>query len=173
MQIELASIEGGKGQFAHVYEPGKLIIGDERIHQAGPARVSGRIKREGQKLKVDGRLETRIHVECDRCLELIEFPIESEFRLEYVTPQEYARLEAAELSDEDLDLSVFDGDVVDIDQIVEEQLLLAAPSQVLCQENCKGLCSECGANLNLGECGCQKSEIDPRWAELKKLVNGK
>jgi DUF177 domain-containing protein len=172
MQIELASIESGKGKFAHIYQPDQLIIEDERIQLTGPAEVSGSIKRERQMFKVEGRLKARIKIECDRCLQPIESPIESEFSLEYVTREQYESFQNAELSEEDLDVSTFDGEVIDIDEIVKEQLLLATPSQVVCQEDCKGLCSECGANLNEGDCGCQKTEIDPRWAGLKQMMNG-
>jgi uncharacterized protein len=47
------------------------------------------------------------------------------------------------------------------------------PTQVLCRDDCKGLCAKCGANLNLADCDCEDKEIDPRWAELKRLANSK
>lgn len=171
MQIALASLEGPKGEFAHTYESGEFELNDERVRLVENPRVSGRIRRDGAKWKVRGRVQARAELECDRCLQTIDFPIDAEFNLEYVTTEEYARLKAVELSDEDLNLSVFNGEVLDVDEIVREQVLLAVPSQVLCQENCKGLCATCGANLNLTKCGCEEIEIDPRWAELKKMVN--
>jgi uncharacterized protein len=68
---------------------------------------------------------------------------------------------------------VFEGAVIDIDLLVREELLLAAPVQVLCQQGCKGICPTCGADRNAAACDCGSAEIDPRWAGLKELVNGK
>ena len=173
MQIELATLEGTRGEFNHVYNPGELSLNDERVCLAGATEVSGRITRSPEKIRVKGKVKGAVEVECDRCLQELELPIDPEFDLEYVTEGEYNRLHAAELLEEDLNLSVFDGEVIDIDEIVREQALLAVPSQVLCNENCKGLCEKCGANRNLVDCGCETKAMDPRWAELKKLVNGK
>ncbi|PYS67386.1 MAG: hypothetical protein DMF69_23170, partial [Acidobacteria bacterium] len=55
----------------------------------------------------------------------------------------------------------------------KEQILLAVPSRSLCTENCKGFCPTCGADKNAGDCGCDEKDIDPRWAALKNLVDGK
>jgi uncharacterized protein len=67
-------------------------------------------------------------------------------------------------------VSVFDGSAIDVDEIVKEQILLAVPTRMLCREDCKGICPECGADRNTGECNCVTNDIDPRWAALKKLT---
>ena len=173
MQFELSSLRSKTGRFSHVYEPGELVFHDERVGLAVPPTVSGRITHSESKVTVEGRVNAVAQVECDRCLKPVTLPIDSEFKLEYVTSEAYKALEAAELADEDLTLSVFDGEVIDIDEIVREQVLLAVPSQALCDQNCKGLCPICGTDLNVTSCSCQQTEIDPRWQGLKELVNGK
>ncbi len=173
MQIELSSLESSKGQFAHTYQPDELSLLDDRLHLAGPAKISGKVRRDGEKLRVSGHLEVRVQAECDRCLQLLDLPISQSFKLEYVTRAQYEALEVAELLDEDLCLSVFDGEKIDVDELVGEQLELAVPFQTLCQESCKGFCLTCGVNLNLENCNCREAEIDPRWEELRKLVNRK
>ena len=105
--------------------------------------------------------------------EAAAMPVSSIFKVEYVTPDIYQAEQAAELLEEDLSLSVFDGEVIDIDEMVREQLLLALPAQILCREDCKGLCPECGGDRNLNECKCEEVEIDPRWSGLKEIVNRK
>ena len=70
-------------------------------------------------------------------------------------------------------ISRFGGEVIDIDALVTEEILLAVPDHVLCQEICKGICPRCGADRNSADCGCQNENTDPRWAGLKELVNGK
>ena len=171
MLVELASLERQGGKFAHNYEPGELELNEDRISIAEPPRVSGRIQQSGAKVTVSGDISAELSLECDRCLKPLSIPVSNAFRVEYVTPEVYQAGEGAELLDEDLSLSVFDGAVLDIDELVREQLLLALPAQVLCREDCKGLCPVCGGDRNLKDCSCQETEIDPRWAGLKEIVN--
>jgi uncharacterized protein len=173
MRIELASLEGTDGRFAHTYEPGQLSISDERVRMSEPLTVTGRIRQSQRKVEVEGQFSTTAQVECDRCLKPLAVPVSSEFKLEYVTPETYSATPAAALEEGDLSLSVFDGEGLDIDEIVGEQVLLALPSRILCTEDCKGLCPECGVDRNLNSCKCESAEIDPRWGALKELVNGK
>jgi uncharacterized protein len=173
MRIELDSLEGTDGRFAQTYETEQLALSDERVHLAQPAKVTGRIKRANREVVVKGHISSRVQVECDRCLKFVELPVETSFNLEYVTPQTYEARRAAELSENDMTLSVFDGEAIDIDELVGEQILLALPSRVLCEETCKGLCPVCGGDRNLADCACESTEVDPRWRALRELVNGK
>ena len=169
MRIELEKLEGGRGGFAHVYQPDELNPVDERVNLALPAEVKGTIRRAGQAVAVSGHVETRVEVECDRCLKSVELPVSADFGLEYITGADYESSSAAALSEEEMSVSVFDGESIDLDEIVKEQVLLAVPARTLCREDCKGICPECGTDLNTGECNCQADEVDPRWAALKKL----
>jgi uncharacterized protein len=173
MRIELASLGETDGRFVHIYETGQLALDDERVRLAGPLAISGKIARSKGKVVVTGQLETRAQIECDRCLKYVELPVQTEFAVEYVTPRAYEASRTNELDEKDLSLSVFDGDGIDIDELASEQLELAVPSRVLCQEGCKGLCAVCGAELNITQCSCETGEADPRWGALKELVNGK
>ena len=171
MRIELASLENGKGTFAHTYAPDELVLTDDRMTLLEPPSVSGKIRQAGDRVHVSGQVKARAQAECDRCLKLVDLPIDSQFKLEYVTAEDYRAQQAIELTEEDLDLSIFDGEAIDIDELVTEELLLAVPDHVLCSVGCKGMCAVCGGNKNLIECECEATEIDPRWAELKKIVN--
>ena len=171
MLVELASLERQSGKFEHTYAPGELDLNDERISIAAPPSVRGRIQQSDAKVTVTGEVQAELQVECDRCLKALSIPVSSAFSVEYVTPDVYLAGQGTELLDEDLSLSVFDGAVVDIDELVREQLLLALPAQVLCREDCKGLCPVCGGDRNLKNCGCREAEIDPRWAGLKEIAN--
>jgi uncharacterized protein len=173
MRIELASLEGGKGTFAHAYLPGDLVLENDRAKLLDGPTVSGTVRQKGDRVHAYGKVTARAQVECDRCLKLIELPIESSFKLEYVTAEDYKAQQDFELTEEDLNLSIFDGEGIDLDELVTEELLLAVPDHVLCTENCKGRCAVCGVNKNSTECGCDTHEVDPRWAGLKKLVNSK
>ena len=171
MRIELEKLEGGKGDFAHVYQPEEFNPVDERVNLAQAAEVKGNVKRTGDAVFVSGHVETRAQVECDRCLKPVELPVSADFALEYITGADYESSSAAALSEQELSVSVFDGESIDVDEIVKEQILLAAPARTLCREDCKGICPECGIDLNTGQCNCAVDDVDPRWAALKSLKN--
>jgi len=169
MRIELENLEGGKGDFAHVYQPDDLNPVDERVSLTQPATVSGKVRLAGNEVFVNGHVETRAKIECDRCLRPVETPVNADFSLEYISGSEYESSEVAELTEAEMSVSVFDGEALDVDEIVKEQVLLAVPTRMLCREDCKGICPECGTDRNTGDCSCATSDIDPRWAALKNL----
>ena len=171
MRIELASLESGKGRFAHNYVQGEFVLEEERLRLLRPPTVQGEIRRADRSAQVKGRVVAGVQVECDRCLTWIELPVDFSFKLEYVTQEDYLAQQADELSDADLDLTVFDGEVIDIDALVTEEILLAVPDHVICKDDCRGICPRCGADRNTCDCGCETAEVDPRWAGLKELVN--
>ncbi len=169
MRIELENLEGSKGDFAYVYNPEELNPVDERVKLTAPATVNGKVRLSGNEVFVNGHFDTRAQVECDRCLKPIELPVSADFELEYITGSEYESTAVAELTEAEMSVAVFDGEALDVDEIVKEQILLAVPTRVLCGEDCKGICPECGVDRNTGECNCETKEIDPRWAALKNL----
>ena len=169
MRIELENLEGGKGDFAHVYNPDDLNTIDERVKLTAPATVNGKLRLAGNEIFVNGHVDARAQVECDRCLKPIELPVNADFELEYITGSEYESSAVAELTEAEMSVSVFDGDAIDVDEIVKEQILLAVPTRMLCREDCKGICPQCGTDRNTGECKCVTEDIDPRWAALKNL----
>ena len=169
MRIELENLEGGKGDFAEVYQPEDLNPVDERVVLIEPASVIGKVRLSGNQVFVSGHVETRAQVECDRCLQPVAIPVNADFTLEYISGSDYESSETAELTEAEMTVSVFDGEALDVDEIVKEQVLLAVPTRMLCREDCKGICPECGADRNTGECDCVTNDIDPRWAALKDL----
>jgi uncharacterized protein len=169
MRIELEKLEGSRGDFAHVYRPEELNPVDERVNLAEPAKIKGQVRLAGNEVFVNGHVETRAQLECDRCLKAVELPVSADFALEYITGADYESSSAAALSEEELSVSVFDGESIDVDEIAKEQILLAVPARTLCREDCQGICPECGIDLNTGQCNCAADEIDPRWAALKSF----
>jgi len=169
MRIELENLEGSKGDFAHVYQLEDLNPVDERVNLIAPAAVNGKVRLSGNEVFVNGHIDTRAQVECDRCLKPVELPVNVDFTLEYISGSEYEASQTAALTEEEMSVSVFDGGAIDVDEIVKEQILLAVPTRMLCREDCKGICPDCGIDRNTGECDCITNEIDPRWAALKNL----
>jgi uncharacterized protein len=170
MRIELDKLEQTGDRFAHVYEPEEIVLDEEHVRLLEPPQITGRVSRSGHEVRVQGKLNARAEVDCDRCLKTVPVAVETAFDVNYVPAEDYRRSEAAELQEEDLSLSVFDGETIDVDELVREQLLLALPARALCGEQCKGLCPTCGADRNTNPCDCHSQEIDPRWAGLKAVM---
>ena len=102
----------------------------------------------------------------------LSVPLEKSFELLYVPPLRAG--EEKELGEDDLLIGFYQGETIDVDDLVREQIELALPMAHLCSEECNGLCPNCGANLNHGECTCEKDQPDARWAtliELKSKLN--
>ena len=169
MRIELDRLREFGGQFSHTYQAGELSLDDEEARLAGPAEVEGTIKRAGEAVELSGDLRVTIEVSCSRCLQPVVLPLNADFDEKFVPAVSWRSEEQHELSEEDLNLSVFDGESVELDEVVREEILLAVPGHVLCSEDCQGLCPICGINRNLGSCQCETKETDSRWQGLKDL----
>lgn len=139
------------------------------------AKVASAVRLEGKTVKatgivvVTGRLTGTVEIDCDRCLEPMQRPVDIALDLEFVPNQQTADQTNLELHLEDMKRDAIDGSEIDLVDIAREQILLDLPQQFFCSENCKGLCEKCGTNLNLKGCDCEDNEIDPRWAALKNL----
>jgi uncharacterized protein len=169
MRIELDKLEEQGGQFAQVYEADELPLEDTEVRLVEPAEVRGRIRRAGKEVELQGKLQTKLEAVCDRCLQPVELPITTEFNERFVRSVSWAAEEQHELQAEDLNIAVFDGEGIELDDLVREELLLALPVNVLCREDCKGLCPVCGIDRNLSDCQCENDGVDARWQKLKEL----
>ncbi len=127
-----------------------------------PVLAEGNVRNTAGVLVMQGSIATTIHGICDRCAS--EFHRKVEFPIDVVL---VTKLESEENEDE----WVFplEGDSADLDDIVRTVFVLNLDSKLLCKEDCKGLCPQCGKNLNDGPCICRK-ELDPRFAALKQLL---
>jgi len=134
----------------------------------GTVDVAGSIRRYGQSLSFTGRFSTVMATTCGRCLEDAQLPVAADFSYTLL-PATGTGKDEVELQTEDLEIVYYDGEVIDLDPMIAEQIILQIPMKVLCGESCRGLCPQCGANLNMGGCDCRKDFIDPRWAALKKI----
>ncbi|MBQ9647650.1 MAG: DUF177 domain-containing protein [Oscillospiraceae bacterium] len=125
-----------------------------------PVSVVGAVRNIAGMLRLTADADTTLSCVCDRCGTVFEKP----FRLSL------ERMLAEELEDaENDDILLLDDGAFDLDELVREAFILNMDTKTLCREDCKGLCSGCGANLNFEACRCKK-EIDPRWAALQKLL---
>lgn len=121
---------------------------------ARPLEVHGDVTNLGEELLVHGWVTAEREAPCDRCLTATIQPIEASFEQLFgaVTDDDHIR---------------FDGSTIDLDTVLDESVRLALPAQVLCREECQGICPTCGHDMNLGPCACHESAVDPRLDKLK------
>ncbi len=120
----------------------------------GPISVNMRMERAGRNVRVRGDIRTTLRLNCSRCVEDFSWIVASEFDFPIITPEDSGKHPDRSLSPEDMEVSFFDGESVDVERIAAEQIFLLIPIKPLCREECEGLCPRCGANLNLGPCRC-------------------
>ena len=128
--------------------------------------------RTGLDVFFSGAVHGEVLGSCSRCLEEYSFRLDHPFAF-VLTPRAATGTEPAELSADDLELSYYQGEEIDLTPLVHEQTILALPTRPLCGEDCRGLCPRCGANLNSGPCGCPAVSADARLAVLHTLTRGK
>ena len=127
-----------------------------------PVLAEGTVRNTAGVLVMTGKLHTTIHGVCDRCAG--DFDSYVEFPIDVVLVTELANEE-----NEDEWVFPLEGDSADLEDIVRTVFVLNFGSKLLCEPDCKGLCCQCGKNLNEGPCNCQK-ELDPRFAALRQLL---
>jgi uncharacterized protein len=120
---------------------------------------------------VTGTFRTALELECSRCLEPVSMPIELEIEEEFrpsVDIHTGATLPMTD--DDDKATSIDEHHILNLTEVVRQAIFLTLPMHPLCQENCAGLCVQCGQNLNEGQCDCITEAVDPRLEILKQLL---
>jgi uncharacterized protein len=151
----------------HVYAEGELRLTGDESRIVGRPALNLYASRDGDKVRLVGRLSAAVEIDCDRCLTLVSMAVDKTFDLLYIPPLRAE--DERELEDDDLSVAFYQRQVIDLDDLVREQIELALPMGRLCGEECRGLCPECGTNLNEAECSCAADLADSRWGALSRL----
>ena len=152
------------------------------FHAGGAAHVRARLTKIGRSVLLQSRFTVPLEGQCKRCLKKVRLDEPIDLTLTYV-PREAAPTEPPRRSGHDrpepepaaafdpatVDEEPYSGKTIDLAPALREQILLAVPPSPVCDEACKGLCPTCGKDLNAGDCGCEKTTLDPRWAALKSI----
>lgn len=146
-----------------------LEFNGDQLKFSQPVKMKGSITNIGNLIRLEAQVSGKANVQCYRCMK--DLVRDFSFEMVETFANDYAG--ASDSNSEDADLIHFQGNRLEISEIVGNNILINLPMRYLCSESCKGLCPECGENLNLTQCKCQKEEIDPRFEVLKKLLNEK
>jgi uncharacterized protein len=139
----------------------------------GPLKIRLEVQKIRDTIEVEGDLKMRVALSCSRCLKEYGTDLAIQFELTYVQESQHIPENTAEkeieLTAEEMGLVYFTGETIELREGIQEQAVLAFPIRPLCSEACQGLCPQCGANLNQGDCGCERRVPDSRFAVLKNL----
>lgn len=148
-------------------------LGDALKAGEGPFRIELELAREGANVVVDGEVEVDFTFDCSRCAETAAQRTTVPIKLAYAEATGDAEDEAVDIGvwgiAADRELTIYEGPTIELERELIEQIVFALPSVPLCRETCRGLCAECGRDLNEASCACVVETVDPRWAKLKDI----
>jgi len=177
MFIKVKELELRKLEFDETLAPGAIDLGADVI-QTGPLVASGRAEllRENrgarqsvEDIRLVGKLSTELEVRCARCLEPVGEQVAESFDLIYRPQGVDAIAEEQSISSAETEIGYYRGEGLLLEDVLKEQILLSLPVKQVCSQNCKGLCPQCGTNLNTGSCNCAAGMPDPRWSALEDI----
>ena len=139
-------------------------LGDFPILQKSPV-VLNIMNQENAAVFIRGSVDVTLSIPCGRCLE--EVPTQICFDID----KKLSIQDSILVDDEMEETDYLIGFELDVDKLVYAEILVNWPMRVLCKEDCEGICKVCGANLNKGDCGCQRTELDPRMAAIQDIFS--
>ena len=135
---------------------------------AAPVSLAARITKSDRDVFMHGIIETDMVLICGRCLEKFDYHLISDVKYTFCPSEDKELADDLELSSEDLGFSFYDGEEIDLSQVIIDQVILAMPFNAICHDACGGLCQHCGKNLNKESCDCSKEErLNAEFAKLR------
>ena len=177
MFLDIKQLELHPLDFEEEFQPGVIDLGQE-ARQRTPLKASGHAEvveeHHGKHqvikdIRLRGSLSAGLELQCARCLETVPQDIKREFELLYRPLGADAGKDELSVTDAEAEIGYYQGEGLLLEDVLREQVLLALPLKVTCCADCKGLCPQCGKNLNQEQCSCSREVEDPRWAALKDV----
>ena len=170
MQLDLTRYRQPVSEFARTFKPEEVQGEGDAYRIVAPVDLAFEIHKDKDKFRLVGTVKTELELPCSRCLEPFRLAVNAPFDLRYLPASEVSTDAEREVDDEDLETSFYENNGIDLNELLREQFYLALPMKPLCRDDCRGLCPQCGTNLNTGSCDCAPVWEDPRLAPLKNLL---
>ncbi len=177
MLIRVRELELRNLEFDETYQPGAIEFGPE-FGQLGPLHSAGRAElvvehrghhQDVEDIRLVGSVEAQLEFNCARCLDPVAHAIKWNFDLIFRPQGVDRRADEVAISEAETEIGYYQGEGLMLEDVLREQVLLATPVRALCREDCKGLCPQCGRNLNVEQCDCEQHLSDPRWDALSEI----
>ncbi len=171
VSIDLADLGTERLDLEGSLAPGELDFSEHGIRQIEALDWSGYIERKGSDFRLSGEVVTELELECVRCLDPVRESVKIKFDLFFQQRESliYAEHEEIGLEQSDTQTSFLTGSVLPVNEVIQEQVLLAVGMKPLCRSECKGLCPICGIHLNKDNCECSPQEINPAFEALREF----
>jgi uncharacterized protein len=171
MLLDLNKLHGSREHVERTVPPSAFDPPDPEYRVAAPVELAMDVEKAGSDaFRVTGQVRTTLELACSRCLEPFVVPVDAPFELRYVPHTENTGEDEREIEEDDLTTAFYREGLLDVIELLREQFQLALPMKPLCSDGCKGLCPQCGVNLNRSTCSCAPAWEDPRLAPLKGLL---
>ena len=161
---DLLSKKNRKKQISLSFELEPFEFEGEEIRAIEKVDVEGVAISENDVIVIEASIKTKLKLNCSRCLDTFIYPIDIDIEERFTNNKE--------LQDNE-EIIFVDSDTLDIAKIVENVIISTLPIKRLCTDDCKGLCYQCGKNLNEGSCQCETNDVDLRLAKLQELFGNK
>lgn len=123
------------------------------------------IQNEGNSVvRFSGRVDVTVDIPCSRCLTSVPTRIAFDFDHKV----DFRKVQEEQMDDLD-ETSFMEESLLDVDRFVYDEILIRFPMKTLCKDDCRGLCFQCGKNLNEGDCGCDRASLDPRMSAIRDI----
>ncbi len=169
MFLDVKELAVRKIRIRKSYAPGVLDYHSGEFRQVDPLEVRATAELVDGQIRVFGTLHTRLEMVCARCLDTVVEEVNREFDLYYRPLSTVSKEDEVRLRLDDTEIGFFRGEGLFLTDVLAEQVNLALPMKVICRSDCRGLCPNCGVNLNDEECRCESHSADPRLAPLARL----
>ena len=174
MRLDLSRFKAGEQRVDKTYDPAAFALGKEdEFRVVAPVTLATDVRKDANKVRLVGSVKTTLECDCSRCLEPFAVPVDASFDLLYLpagtTVPVAADDDEQEIQADDVGVSYYKDDEIDLGELMREQFYLALPMKPLCRDDCRGLCPVCGVNRNRETCTCNAAWIDPRLEGLKQF----
>jgi len=168
--LDVSQMREARARMDRTYAASAVVSDDEVCRVVAPITLGLDVHRDRDHFRLIGRVTTTLELTCCRRLESFQMPADEPFEVLCLPHREDAGEADRKIEDDDLTTTFYRDHVIDLGQIMQEQFYLAVPMKPLCRENCRGLCANCGTNLNSGSCGCANIWRDPQLEVLRTLL---
>ncbi len=162
MILEIKDLSKRKNFTKHideVFNSESFLYNGEEISFLSPIKAKGKVSIREDLIELDLNISTTLELTCTRCLDRYPSDIDINIFEEYSQDTEQDNIDVIQITE----------DYIDLEKVIKDNIILTLPIKKLCRDNCKGLCQNCGTNLNHSECHCSKEDVDIRMAKLKDL----
>jgi uncharacterized protein len=169
MLLDLSRFRGTADRVERREAPATVSRPGDEFRIVAPVEFAADVRKDQEKVRLVGRMQAVLELDCSRCLDSYQIPVDAPIDLMFLPGSANTGVAEREIEDEDIGVSYYHDDVIDLAEVMREQCHLALPMKPLCRDDCRGLCPVCGVNRNRETCDCQATWVDPRLEPLRAL----